>query len=57
MLKCCGHCNAAIWIDFRGERSGDGAMSGNKAIFTYGCDISLKPQGLGEGDGTLIWGC
>ncbi len=34
MLKCCGHCNAVIWIDFRGECSGDGAMSGDKAIFT-----------------------
>jgi hypothetical protein len=25
-LKCCGHCNAAIWIDFRGECSGDGMI-------------------------------
>jgi hypothetical protein len=28
-----------------------------KVIITQGCDISLKPGGLGGMQRTLIWGC
>ncbi len=34
MIKCCGHCNAAIGLIFEVFGVGDGAMWVHKAIFT-----------------------